>query len=105
MELPGGSRRAFTATKKLKDAKIEGVKGMTVNPNKLTHDKKSIRTKREIFGMQTHIREQLGNNIATGVLAWAAGEITTNEAFDSVAEYAESIGKRYQRLTDTEALV
>ncbi len=84
-----GKESCFEAARKLKDAKIKGRKGMSVNPNATKPDAKCHRKRAEIFEVMDHIQTQMGNHIGTRCLAWCAGEISNAELHTSLEEYAK----------------
>lgn len=79
------------AAKKIKSAKAKGEKPPCINvksKSKRNILKPKQRDRDDIFWMQDHIREAVGNNIGTRCLAWAAGEISDFELFQDVQELA-----------------
>jgi hypothetical protein len=50
-----------------------------------------MRTKPQIFNMQTLIRETIGNGLTTRALAWAAGEISEEDFLSTLAETCETL--------------
>lgn len=58
---------------------------------------KASRTKKEIFAMMDHIRDQNNgnNNLATAALAWSAGEVSTEEFHIEAAKYFSRAGVCY----------
>ena len=79
----------FAAVRKLKDAKITGKKDVTVNPNLTKPTAKRHRKRGEIQQMMDHIQVNIGNGLHTRCLAWASGEISDSDLFDSIAEFAD----------------
>jgi len=90
-----GTDAVYEAVKKLKDAKLQGRKGTIVDPKKTNKDAKRVRLRAEIVCMLEHIYDNVGTGLHTRCLAWASGEISENELYDSIAEYAAKTGKRY----------
>jgi ParB/RepB/Spo0J family partition protein len=79
------------AAKKIKDAKVRGEKVPRIKPIgavKRNILKTKIRDKDDLFWMQDHIQESVGNNFGTRCLAWAAGEISDFELFQDIREIA-----------------
>ena len=75
---------------KIKNAKVRGEKVPKLN---ITQNKRNIlkikqRDRDDIFWMQDHIQDAVGNNFGTRCLAWAAGEISDFEIFQDVKELA-----------------
>lgn len=89
-----GQEACYAAVKRLKDAKAMGRKE-TVNPNKLNKDAKRVRSRGEIQEMLEHVMDAIGSGLHSRALAWASGEISDNELFQSIKEYAEIIEKPY----------
>lgn len=86
------------AVKLLKEAKVRGEKAVAVPPPQSEKAKiKHHMSKKEIFDMQTHIYDNLGNNLGTRALAWAAGEITNAEFIGDIQAEARRLGKDYRR--------
>lgn len=82
-----GKNAAFSVAREFKDDKIKGRKGTR---RKVETDKPNIkrhRSRSEIFDKQDKIREAYGNSIVTRVLAWCAGEITTEDFDAAVKEH------------------
>lgn len=87
----------FLAARKLKEAKergdattVEAKLRKTQNPNQ-----KKIRKKPELFLLQAEIQRACGNNLATRVLGWAAGEVSDSEMYASLKEYCDDNGFPY----------
>lgn len=75
----------FEAVRAIKTAKLNGEKVDHVGKrkkHKLTKAKQRVRT--EMFDMIEVIAKALGYGLPTRVLAWTAGEITTEELFDDI---------------------
>ena len=93
------------AAKKVKDVKT--AKGRVQKMNKIearNPDNKRLRCRSEIFDMMRHLRVNLGNGVATRALAWASGEITNQDLYDTVKELVEKRGLIYQDRAMTDAL-
>lgn len=85
----------FEFAKKIKDAKLLG-KVREVNPSTIkAPNEKRIRTKEEMYDMQDIIREAMGNNLATAVLAWATATISDLEMHRTIKEWAGYNDKDY----------
>lgn len=90
------TEQMYEYAKQVKDAKIFGKK-RTVDPNKVRKfNEKKVRSKDEIFELQDIIRDLLGNNLATRVLAWAGGEISDLEVHQSICKDAKKAGRFYE---------
>lgn len=91
-----GVAACFEAAKYLKTAKEQGkrVKLLRDRPRKEV-SKKQPRTHQEIRGMQDHIYDTIGPNIATRFSAWALGVITDDELYYTIKGYADMVGKAY----------
>jgi ParB/RepB/Spo0J family partition protein len=100
-----GEEPCFDAVRKLKDAKIKGVAGMSVNPNVSKPTSKHHRKRNEIFVMMDHIQGNIGNSFATRCLAWCAGELTNVEIFAEIKATALSEGKIYKQPEEDGILV
>jgi|SRR5581483_10814271 len=91
----------FEVVRDLKDAKVRGEKAFNVKKvvekkiGQKDIKKKKFRTQGEIFQMQEHIQDTIGNNFGTRCLAWAAGEINDEELFEDIKELADEKGVSY----------
>lgn len=74
--------------KKVKIANLNKPRMKKKDINKNNPTIKKMRTRVEIFEMQDHIFDALGNGLFTRCLAWASGEICDNELFESIKEEA-----------------
>jgi ParB family chromosome partitioning protein len=82
-------QKQMEAAKKIKDAKIRGDKPPMLRRGKKRDILKiKIRDRDDVFWMQDHIREAIGNNFGTRCLAWAAGEINDFELFQDIERIA-----------------
>jgi ParB family chromosome partitioning protein len=92
------TQQLFEVTKKLKEAKQKGSKisAMTVSPKSQAHTKKH-QARPNIFKMQATLQRTFGNGLSTGILAWCAGEITTNELYALVERRAKESGLVFLR--------
>lgn len=81
-----GKEEAFKAVRKIKDAFYQGEKSFTVSTAVINPDKKLIRKRPEVASMLSHIRVNVGNGLATRALAWCAGEISSNELYETIRE-------------------
>lgn len=90
-----GESSCFEAARQLKDAKIKGQKGMSVNPNKKNPTAKRIRTRPEMFSLMDSIQKNVGNNFATRCLAWTSGEISTVELLMELKKITTDAGKTW----------
>lgn len=81
----------------IRRAKDSTYKKQPLIPKKKYQDLTRARTRSrpECFALQEHIRKQLGPNLATRVLAWAAGEISTIDLEITLNEYARLLDKKY----------
>jgi hypothetical protein len=87
----------FEYLRKVKDAKLKGSK-REVNPETIERkEARALRSASEIEEMQDHIRGTFGNGITTRALAWAAGNISGGELYDSLESEAKKAGFRYIR--------
>lgn len=89
--------KLFAAVRKLKDAKIMGKKITTVDPDKLSPKAKRPRKRPEIFEMLGHVAHFAQMGLHTRCLAWAAGEISDDELYDSLHEFCDNNGRNYIR--------
>lgn len=95
-ELTGNKEPLYAAVRKIKDARSEG-RTVDVNPSKRKLTSKRHRKRSELFPMIEHLLDSVGSGLHTKALAWAAGEITTYEFYDSVQSFAEDLGIDYIR--------
>ena len=89
-----GKEQCYELACRYKDAKIKGIP-IQLNPNRMKKSVKHHRKRGEIFVMQQHIQEIVGNSFATRCLAWASGEITNGSLYDDIGEIAKVQGKDY----------
>lgn len=87
-----GKEATLLAARGVKEAKQRGVKNAKAISEEVEKKAKRTRQRTEIFQMQDFIRNNLGNNLATRALAWAAGEITTEDVVNDVKSECESRG-------------
>lgn len=86
----------FEAVRQIKNAKIKGEKPADVgNRKKQKTDVKKERKRREMFDMMELLAKTLGYGLHTRTLAWACGEVATNELFADVSRAAEAAGKKF----------
>lgn len=57
---------------------------------------KALKTKGEIFSMQKHVRDNLGNSLTTRFAAWAAGEIDSFDFFSDIKVIKDELGEPYE---------
>jgi ParB/RepB/Spo0J family partition protein len=82
-----GKLEAFEAVKRVKDQKILGKKKMDITAKKRDPNDKVRQQRGAIFAMQAIIYDTIGNGITTRALAWAAGEISDADFFDSLEDH------------------
>ena len=79
--------KQFAAVKAIKEAKARGESIKHVGKRKKQPtDTKKARHRNECFDMIEYVQEAIGYGPATRALAWASGEITTEEFFDTLKE-------------------
>ena len=79
----------YAAVKKIKRAKARGEKPINIAKKKAQPvTAKKARNPGEIVDMIELLRDKIGLGLATRSLAWAAGNISTQDLFESVKEYA-----------------
>jgi ParB/RepB/Spo0J family partition protein len=86
-----GLEKTQQAVRELKDAKAKRTEANIDRHVKNNLTKKCMRTKPQIFNMQTLIRETIGNGLTTRALAWAAGEISEEDFLSTLAETCETL--------------
>lgn len=92
-----GAEKTFEAVKKLKDAKIKGEQVvLTAKTNDQIMQTKKLRSRKEIFELQTMFRNQVGNGIVTKTLGWCAGELTTEEFVETLKIHADGAGMTFE---------
>lgn len=94
--LPNREAR-LTAAKRVKESVLKGeskTEARVQAQGKKKTDKR-IRNKVEIQQMMAHIQEAIGNGVWTRGLAWASGEISDYELFESVKKHADDAGVDY----------
>jgi ParB-like chromosome segregation protein Spo0J len=90
-----GKDAAFTATRKLKDAKLLGKKKNTVDIKIKRYNAKRVRQRPEVLKMMEHMQETIGNGLHTRALAWMAGEISDIDLYLDIKVFAKEHGKEY----------
>lgn len=90
-----GEEATFKAARHIKEARARGKKNVTVNPKKIDVKSKVHRSRHEILGMLDHQQKFLPNDLHTRNLAWAAGEISTEELNESMEQFADEIGANF----------
>ena len=100
----GNREQQFEAIRKIKEAKLKGEKPArpVKQPNRNPH-RKERRERPEIFAMMDHMQSTIGNGLHTRALAWAAGEITDHDLFQSLKAACEAGGIDY--IIPTEGLL
>ena len=93
----GNQEALFKMVRILKDAKLRGVRRATVHPEKYKLDKKMLRDKKEIERMTEHLVDTIGSGLYTRTLAWASGNITLDQLFTHIENYADQNGLSYTR--------
>lgn len=88
-----GTEAVYDAVKKLKDAKMQGRKGVIVDPKKTNKDARRQRVRSEIVVMLENLYDITGPGLHTRCLAWCSGEISDNDLFYTVKEWCEKNGK------------
>jgi ParB family chromosome partitioning protein len=91
----GDYKKQIEAAKKIKAAKARGERAPRVTKRKRDMFKKKARDIDDIFFMQDHIREAIGNNFGTRCLAWAAGEISDLELYRDIQGIAAKVDIKY----------
>ncbi len=83
--------KQYEAVRMIKEAKARGQKIKHVGKRKAqpTNTKKA-RHRNECFDMIEHVVKAVGYGVATRALAWASGEIATDEFFDTLEENNDS---------------
>lgn len=86
----------YAAVRKIKDAKERGEKADITPVKKPKPHEKRERSFSEMLELQDYIQEQVGNNLATRLLGWAAGYVSTLEIHRDLREFAQEKGKIYR---------
>lgn len=84
-----GKEATLQAAHGVKDKKQRGVKSSIAKSEGEEMRSKRHRKRPEIFQMQEHLQKNLGNSFTTRALAWAAGEISTQEFVTDVRHQAD----------------
>jgi ParB/RepB/Spo0J family partition protein len=87
--LPGGKSKVYDAVKKIKEAKIKGLKNFSVSPHKDRKGSKHTRNKKEMLAIMEHIRGTIGVGLHSVTLAWASGELTNLELYQEFKRFAD----------------
>jgi len=88
--------RQYEAVRKIKNARLNGEKGVDVG-KKPQEDpfKKKRQSKGSVQIMMTHMIQTVGYGLHTRVLAWANGEINSAELFFDIKKYAKDNDTEY----------
>jgi ParB/RepB/Spo0J family partition protein len=80
--------KMFAAVRELKDRKLRNEKKIIIEKpkKKINPTRAKVQQPSDLYRLQDYITDTLGPNLATRVLAWAGGVITTEEVLTSVAE-------------------
>ncbi len=96
------SEERFDAVKQIKESKLKGEKkAIKVKKPKKNPLARKVRNKDEIFEMNEFILDNLGSNLATRALAWAAGEISDLDLYRDMKKVAEEEGLSTIRIPDS----
>lgn len=96
LHLLGDYKKQIEAAKKIKQAKARGEKAPKITKPKRDMFKRKPRDVDDIFYMQEHIQDSIGNNFGTRCLAWAAGEISDLELYRDIQDIAVKVGITYK---------
>lgn len=91
----GDYKKQIDAAKQIKKAKARGEKAPKILKPKRDMFKRKPRDTDDIFFMQAHIQEAVGNSFGTRCLAWAAGEISDLDLYRDVQAIAVAAGITY----------
>ncbi len=91
----GDYTKQIEAAKKIKKARASGEKIPKFTKNKRDMFKRKPRDTDDIFYMQEHIQDAIGNNFGTRCLAWASGEISDLEMYRDIQAIADKAGITY----------
>lgn len=92
-----GRDAVYEAAKKIKEGRAKGL-AVSVNTKRTKASSKVHRKRAEIFDMMEHIQSTgIGNGLWTRCLAWCAGEISNNELYFSLEQYARERELNYTR--------
>jgi ParB family chromosome partitioning protein len=89
-------KEQIQAAKKIKEAKARGEKAPKITKTKRDMFKRKPREVDDIFYMQEHIQDAIGNNFGTRCLAWAAGEISDLELYRDIKDISVKAGIDYR---------
>ena len=92
----GDYTKQIEATKSIKQAKARGERAPKITKKKRDMFKRKPREVDDIFFMQAHIQDAIGNNFGTRCLAWAAGEINDLELYREIQVIADKVGIEYK---------
>lgn len=88
--------KRFEAVKIIKAAREKSESRQAVSIKTLRNKvAKRIRDRSELIKLQDRIQDYIGNNLATRILAWAAGEIDDMEVHQAIMEYSDLHGHHY----------
>jgi len=97
-----GVDKMYETLRGVKNAKARGERAEIKVDRKINKSKRpnKERKRQEIFDMMEHIQEYIPNGLYTRCLAWAAGEISYNDLYYDLEEYAKEKGITYLRPRD-----
>ena len=85
-----GPNACIQQAKIMREAKLKKDINLEKQLHKPKAEAKRQRKKAEILALMDHLRETISNGFHTRVLAWACGNISDQEVYQSVKEYADS---------------
>jgi hypothetical protein len=89
-----GEQAVYNRVQKIKNRVLKG-ETSDVSPTRKTYKSKLQRNKKEMLTLLEHLMDTVGVGLHTRVLAWAAGEITSIDLYDSIKQYADKHNIEY----------
>lgn len=93
----GNEEGLHKAVRRLKDAKIRGIKNISVAPSIVDKHAAKVRGKYEIERMLNHLVDAGLVGLHTRALAWASGNRTLQDFMDDVVKHASEAGIPYNK--------
>lgn len=92
-----GPERAIEAAKELKQKIQAGKKNASADMKRIRTDTKFKRTQHDISILQEHIFDTFSGCIMTAIIGWVTGNLSNDELFAAIEEYADHEGIPYKR--------
>lgn len=100
----GNMDNLYAAVRKIKDGKLKGLKKVTVNPAIIGQEAtgKLLRNKKEMEAMTMFLVDRKCKGLHTRLLAWAAGNVSTEDIVTDITAWADDQGIEFIQPTKEE---